>query len=123
MTYTQMQALYEKYQSRGFVILGFPCNQFGKQEPKSEAEIKSFVEQYGVSFPLFSKINVNGSQTDPIFLFLRSKLGGLLGSTVKWNFTKFLCNRDGVPVSRFGPPTKPFDFEQDIVNLLGDESA
>lgn len=113
-----MQALYAKYRDQGFVILGFPCNQFGKQEPDTEAKIKEFVKKYNVEFPMFAKIDVNGSKTDPIFLFLRAKLGGLLGSSVKWNFTKFLCNRSGIPVLRFGPPTKPFDFESDIAKLL-----
>lgn len=100
------------------MILGFPCNQFGKQEPKSNEEIKAFVAKYGVTFPMFSKIKVNGSDTDPIFRFLRAKLGGMLGSSIKWNFTKFLCDRSGLPCERFGPPTKPFEFESNIVALL-----
>lgn len=118
-----MQQLYEKYGDQGFVILGFPCNQFGKQEPKSDAEIKEFVAQYGVTFPMFSKINVNGSKAHPIFLFLRAKLTGTLGSSIKWNFTKFLCDRDGRPVARFGPPSKPLEFENEIRQLLEQQTA
>jgi len=113
-----MQSLYEKYADQGLVILGFPCNQFGKQEPENEAAILRFVQNLGVTFPIMSKVKVNGSDTHPIFLFLRAKLGGTLGSTVKWNFTKFLCDRKGVPQKRFGPPTKPFDFEEDIIEML-----
>ena len=123
MTYKQLQELYERHKDNGLTILGFPCNQFGKQEPKSEDEIKQFVKNYGVEFPLFSKIDVNGSNADPIFIFLRAKLGGLLGSSIKWNFTKFLCDRNGIPVERFGPPTKPFDFEDSIVELLEKKKA
>ena len=89
---------------------------FSDQDP--EAKIKEFVKKYHVSFPVFAKVDVNGPKTHPIFLFLRAKLAGLMGSSVKWNFTKFLTGRDGVPQLRFGPPTKPFDFEADIVKLL-----
>jgi len=118
-TYYQLQALYDKYQQRGFVVLGFPCNQFGKQEPGTNQEIKEFANiNYKVTFPLFSKIDVNGSNAHPLWLFLRSQLTGVLGSSIKWNFTKFLVDRTGKPVKRYGPPTPPFDFESDIQSLL-----
>jgi len=111
--------LYKKYHDSGLEILAFPCNQFGKQEPLSEAKIKLFVtEKYGVTFPMFSKIDVNGKNAHPIFQFLRKKLPGTLGTSIKWNFTKFLCNRDGIPVKRYGPPTKPFTFEDTIKAML-----
>lgn len=118
MNYTQLQQLQEKYGAKGFTVLGFPCNQFGKQEPGTSAEIKEFVKKYSVTFPLFDKIEVNGANAHPIFKFLRAKLKGILGSSVKWNFTKFLCNRDGIPVERFGPPTSPLSFEASIAKLL-----
>jgi len=118
-TYTQLQALYEKYQYQGFIVLGFPCNQFGKQEAGTNHEIKDFVKsKHNVTFPMFSKIEVNGSNAHPLFIFLRSKLTGILGSSIKWNFTKFLIDRQGRPVKRFGPPQLPLDFEKDIQELL-----
>jgi len=113
-----MQILYLKYAAQGFEILAFPCNQFGKQEPGTNQQIKEFVASKGATFPIFDKIDVNGKNTHPLFLFLRKELKGTLGSSVKWNFTKFLCDRTGRPVKRFGPPTKPLSFEQDIVELL-----
>jgi len=118
VNYTQLQQLQAKYGERGFTVLGFPCNQFGKQEPGTNTEIKEFVKKYGVTFPLFDKIEVNGVGAHPIFKFLRAKLKGILGSSVKWNFTKFLCNREGIPIERFGPPTSPMSFESSIVKLL-----
>jgi len=117
--YPQLQELYQKYEGRGLVVLAFPCNQFGKQEPGTNEEIKSFVtEKHNVTFPVFDKIDVNGAAAHPIFLFLRAKLTGTLGSSVKWNFTKFLCDRNGIPKLRYSPPTKPFSFEADIIKLL-----
>jgi len=111
--------LYEKYNNRGFEILAFPCNQFGKQEPAPNQDIEKFVkEKFNVTFPMFSKINVNGKEADPLFLYLRSELTGTLGTSVKWNFTKFLCNRKGKPIKRYGPPTKPLSFEDQIIALL-----
>jgi glutathione peroxidase len=104
--------------------LGFPCNQFGRQEAGTNQEIKEFATtKYNVTFPMFSKIDVNGSNAHPLYIFLRSKLSGILGSSVKWNFTKFLVNRSGVPVKRFGPPELPLDFESDIQQLLNQSSA
>jgi len=120
--YPQLQELYLKYQDRGLVVLGFPCNQFGKQEPGTNEEILSFVkEKYNVTFPILDKIDVNGTNAHPIFLFLRAKLTGTLGSSVKWNFTKFLCNRQGIPKLRYSPPTKPLSFEADIIKLLDEQ--
>jgi len=107
------------YEPSGLVILGFPCNQFGRQEPGTNEEILSFVqERFGVTFPMFDKIDVNGSNTHPIFAFLKSTLTGTLGSLIKWNFTKFLVNRQGIPFKRHGPKTNPLEFESDIKTLL-----
>jgi len=103
---------------QGLEILAFPCNQFGRQEPKSNQEIKAFAESKGASFPLFEKINVNGSKAHPIYTFLRAKIGGIMGSSIKWNFTKFLCDRNGTPVERYSPPTKPSDIKNDILEIL-----
>lgn len=118
--YEQFATLYERYHEQGFEILAFPCNQFGKQEPKSNPEIKQFAEEHGAKYPLFDKIKVNGSDADPIYKFLRAKLTGTLSSAIKWNFTKFLCDRTGVPRTRFGPYTAPFDFEEDLKKLLAE---
>jgi glutathione peroxidase len=111
--YEGLQKMYEKYKDKGLVILGFPCNQFGNQEPGDE---KSIVEgclvNYGVSFPMFSKIDVNGENAHPIFKYLKSKLRGMLGKTIKWNFTKFLIDAAGNPVKRFSPTTKPEKIEK-----------
>jgi glutathione peroxidase len=103
------------------VILGFPCNQFGNQEPGSEKEIaEGCLINYGVSFPMFSKIEVNGSNADPIYKFLKDKLPGFLGKWIKWNFTKFLIDRNGLPVKRFSPSTEPEKLVSDIEKLLKD---
>jgi len=110
--------LYKKYHDKGFEILAFPCNQFGRQEPKSDAEIKKFAEGFGVTFPVFSKIKVNGKEAHPIFLYVRSALPGLLGTSVKWNFEKFLCNREGQPVKRAAVTTPPNQMEKALVALL-----
>lgn len=111
--------MYNQYKSRGFVILGFPCNQFGGQEPGTNNEILQFVtSKYKVSFPLFAKIDVNGPAAHSLFVFLRSQLKGILGSSIKWNFTKFLCDRNGRPVQRYAPTTFPIDFRQDVESLL-----
>ena len=118
--YKGLQALYEKYRDRGFEVLGFPCNQFQHQEPGSEEEIKNFCElNYGVGFPLFAKIDVNGENAHPLFSYLTEALPGLLGSKkIKWNFTKFLIDREGKPVKRFAPSTTPESIESDIEKLL-----
>jgi len=121
--YEQMQVIYSKYKDQGFEILAFPCNQFGKQEPGTNQQIREFAKSKGATFPIFDKIDVNGKNAHPLFVFLRSRLTGLLGSSIKWNFTKFLCDRTGIPIKRFGPPTKPFSFEEDIRKLLQENSS
>jgi len=117
--YAGLEELYEKYKGKGLVILGFPCNQFANQEPGDEKEIANeCLVNYGVSFPMFSKVDVNGKNAHPIFKFLKSELGGTLGSSIKWNFTKFLINAEGQPVKRFAPVTKPEKIEPEIAKLL-----
>jgi len=114
-----LEELYEKYKDRGLEILGFPCNQFGKQDPGSNDEIQEFCQlNYGVSFPMFGKIEVNGSGTDPLFKHLKQEAPGLLGSRIKWNFTKFLIDTEGKVVKRYAPTVKPEDIEKDILELL-----
>lgn len=117
--YEGLEKLYEKYKDDGLVILGFPCNQFGNQEPGDEKSIsEGCLVNYGVTFPMFSKVDVNGDTAHPLFKYLKTKLGGLLGSKIKWNFTKFLIDAQGRPVKRFAPITKPEALEKDIVKLL-----
>ncbi|GAB2631811.1 glutathione peroxidase [Belliella aquatica] len=115
-----LEKLNQKYSKKGLVVLGFPCSQFANQELSSEDQISEFCEiNYGVTFPMFSKVDVNGDQAHPIFKFLKSRLkGGILGSKVKWNFTKFLIDADGKPIKRFSPFTKPESLEKDIIKLL-----
>ena len=114
-----LEELYEKYRDRDFTVLGFPCNQFGGQDPGSNDEIMEFCQlNYGVSFPIFGKIEVNGSGADPLFKHLKSAAPGTLGNRIKWNFTKFLVNRDGEVVKRYAPTTKPEAIEADIESLL-----
>jgi glutathione peroxidase len=114
-----LERLYQEYKDKGLVILGFPCNQFGSQEPLSnETMTETCLVNYGVSFPLFEKIEVNGKNTHPVFRYLRSKLRGFLGSRIKWNFTKFLVDAAGRPVKRFSPVTKPESIEPYIKKLL-----
>ena len=119
--YAGLEALYRQYHDRGFAVLGFPCNQFGGQEPGTDAEIAGFcAANYGVTFPMFHKIEVNGDGAHPLFRQLQESLPGLLGSTViKWNFTKFLVNRAGVPVERFAPLADPAGIAPEIEALLG----
>jgi glutathione peroxidase len=118
--YKGLQKLFEQYTDRGLVVLGFPCDQFGHQEPGSEADINSFCElNFGVSFPLFAKVEVNGKNAHPLFAHLKSAAPGLLGSEgVKWNFTKFLVGRDGDVVTRYAPATSPEAIAADIEKLL-----
>ncbi len=118
--YEGLESLYKKYRDQGLVILGFPCNQFGAQEPGNATEIQSFCSlTYGVSFPLFEKIEVNGPGTHPLYQALKASKKGILGSSgIKWNFTKFLVDRSGQVVDRFGPMTKPEALEQTIQSLL-----
>ena len=116
-----LETLYEKFRERGLEVLGFPCNQFGSQDPGSNDEIVEFCQlNYGVKFPMFSKIDVNGANAHPLFKHLKSAAPGLLGSEgIKWNFTKFLVDRDGKVLDRFAPATKPEDIEKAIVAALG----
>lgn len=103
-----LEKLYQDYKDKGLVILGFPCNQFAGQEPGDADEIEKVCRvNYGVTFPMFSKIDVNGDNTHPIFKYLKDELGGLLGKKIKWNFTKFLIDKEGTPVKRFAPTDKP----------------
>ena len=118
--YTGLENLYEKYKDQGFLVLGFPCNQFGSQEPGTESEIKNFCEtNYSVKFPLFSKIDVNGPQAHPLYQFLVKSKPGILGTEgIKWNFTKFLIDRQGNPVKRYAPSDKPEAIENDLKAAL-----
>lgn len=115
-----LQELHAKYHQQGLVIIGFPCNQFGGQEPYDNSEIGEFCQKnYGVDFLMMQKIDVNGNNTHPVFNFLKSQQGGILGDAIKWNFTKFLISRDGKVVGRYAPTTKPSDLEKDIKKALG----
>ncbi|HET9336244.1 MAG TPA: glutathione peroxidase [Sphingomicrobium sp.] len=118
--YEGLEALQRKYGDKGFTVLGFPCNQFGAQEPGDADEIASFCKlNYDVSFPMFAKIDVNGDDTAPIYKYLKDEAPGLLGSkAIKWNFTKFLVNRSGKVVKRYAPQTKPNELTGDIEALL-----
>jgi glutathione peroxidase len=118
--YTGLEALHRKLAAKGFAVLGFPCDQFGHQEPGDEQEIKSFCSlTYDVSFPMFAKIAVNGGGAHPLYQFLKKEAKGLLGSeAIKWNFTKFLVDKDGKVVGRYAPTDKPESIEKDVVALL-----
>ena len=118
--YAGLENLYRKYKDQGLVVLGFPCNQFGSQEPGSEAEIETFCSTtYDVTFPLFAKIDVNGAATHPLYALLKSSRPGVLGTeSIKWNFTKFLVSRDGKVTKRYGPTMTPAQIEPDLVALL-----
>ncbi|MBS0156387.1 MAG: glutathione peroxidase [Nitrospira sp.] len=118
--YMGLQALYDKFKDRGFVVLGFPCNQFGHQEPNSEAEIELFCRRtYSVTFPMFTKIEVNGGNTHPLYQYLKSAMPGLFGTeAIKWNFTKFLVGSDGTVLKRYAPSDKPEAIEADLTMRL-----
>ncbi|MBK0090146.1 MULTISPECIES: glutathione peroxidase [Erwiniaceae] len=117
--YTGLEALYKKYAAQGLMVLGFPCNQFGKQEPGDADAISQTCHiNYGVSFPMFEKIEVNGAAAHPVFSYLKSELPGVLGGRIKWNFTKFLIGRDGNPIKRFAPFTTPEKMESIIMAEL-----
>jgi glutathione peroxidase len=118
--YKGLEVLWEKYKDKGLMVLGFPCNQFGKQEPGSSDEISSFCElNYGVTFPVFSKIDVNGGNAHPLFKHLKKEAPGLLGTEgIKWNFTKFLINQEGQVVERFAPTDTPESIDKKIAALL-----
>ena len=114
-----LEKLYQDYKDRGFVIVGAPCNQFGGQEPlNNEVMAETCQLNYGVTFPLTEKIKVNGKETHPVFDYLKGELKGLLGKKIKWNFTKFLIDKEGNPIKRYGPTTLPEDIASDIEDLL-----
>ena len=113
-----MVQLYDTYSEQGLRVLAFPCNQFGGQEPGTPDDIKKFVAGYGVKFDMFAKIKVNGSDTDPLWEYLKSKQGGTLGNFIKWNFTKFVVDRKGQPVARFGPGEDPIPAVEEAVKKL-----
>jgi glutathione peroxidase len=117
--YEGLEALYRKYKNQGFEILDFPCNQFGHQAPGTEEEIHQFCTMnYEVSFPQFAKIEVNGPSESPLYSYLKSQQSGILGSNIKWNFTKFLVDKDGTVMKRYAPTDKPEKLEKDILALL-----
>lgn len=123
--YAGLQALHDAYAARGLSVLGFPCNQFGKQEPGDAAQIGQFCEaRFQVKFPMFEKIDVNGADAHPLYKWLTSEKRGVLGTQgIKWNFTKFLLRRDGTVFKRYAPTTKPEDIRADIETLLSDPAA
>lgn len=117
--YQGLEELYQSYADRGLVVLGFPCDQFGNQEPGDEAEIATFCERnFGVTFPLFAKVDVNGSDAHPLYEWMRKEKGGVVGSKIRWNFTKFLIDTEGNVVKRFGSTTTPDKIAADIEALL-----
>jgi glutathione peroxidase len=119
--YAGLEALYQRYKAKGFTVLGFPCDQFGHQEPGNESDIKEFCTQtYSVSFPLFAKIEVNGPGSHPLYRYLKTSKKGFLGSeAIKWNFTKFLVNQNGDVVRRYGSSDTPEAIEKDLLSLVG----
>jgi len=122
--YKGLQKLSDDYGDEGLTVLGFPCDQFGHQEPGTDDEIGAFCEKnFGVTFPLFAKVEVNGDGAHPLFAWLRAQKGGLLGDRIKWNFTKFLVGRDGQVVSRYAPTTSPEKLGGDIEKALGQALA
>lgn len=122
--YEQMQPLYEKYKNQGFAIAAFPCNQFGSQEPGSNADIKQFAtKKFGATYDLYAKIDVNGDDAHPLWKYLKEHQGGTLTDDIKWNFTKFLVNRDGVPIARYATTWKPNDIEPDIIKALAQSAS
>ena len=119
--YEGLEELYETYQAHGLEVLGFPCNQFGGQEPGTDSEIQEFCKmKFGVKFPVFSKIDVNGESAHPLYTYLKSQAPGLLGSkAIKWNFTKFLIDRDGTVLKRYAPTDKPEKIKKELEELVG----
>ena len=117
--YEGLENLYQKYKEKGFVILDFPCNQFGHQAPGSDEEIHTFcTSKYNVSFPQFKKIEVNGENEIPLYMYLKSQKKGVMGNNIKWNFTKFLVNKEGKVVERFAPTVEPEKIDEKIANIL-----
>jgi glutathione peroxidase len=118
--YQGLEALWRQYRDRGLVVMGFPCDQFGHQEPGDADEIRNFCSlNYEVSFPLFEKIDVNGAKAHPLYVWLKQQKSGLLGSAIKWNFTKFLVGRDGRVIKRYAPTDKPEALVKDVETALG----
>jgi glutathione peroxidase len=118
--YKELEQIYQELKESGLVILGFPCNQFGAQEPGNEEEIKNFCSlNYEISFPMFAKIDVNGDDAHPVYEFLKNSLPGILGTkAVKWNFTKFLVDKNGMPIARFAPNDQPISIKKEILKYL-----
>ncbi|KAL0312609.1 UNVERIFIED_CONTAM: putative phospholipid hydroperoxide glutathione peroxidase [Sesamum radiatum] len=117
--YTELTQLYEKYKNQGLEILAFPCNQFGSQEPGTNEEIQEFVcTRFKAEYPVFDKVEVNGDSAAPIYKYMKSVKGGLFGDNIKWNFSKFLVNKEGEVVDRYAPTTSPLSIEKDIKKLL-----
>ncbi|KAL8217301.1 hypothetical protein R6Q57_024138 [Mikania cordata] len=122
--YKELNVLYQKYKDQDFEILAFPCNQFLRQEPGTNEEIQETVcTRFKAQFPIFDKIDVNGNNASPLYKFLKSEKGGFLVDGIKWNFTKFLVNKEGKVIQRYGPRTPPLEFEKDIQNLLSSSSS
>jgi glutathione peroxidase len=122
--YEGLEELYQTYADDGLVVIGFPCDQFGGQEPGDEDEIQEFCQvNYGVTFPMMAKVEVNGDDAHPVFRWLKEEKGGALGSRIKWNFTKFLVGKDGKPIKRYGSTTKPAKLTGDIEKALGARGA
>lgn len=118
--YSQLVQLHQEFAAtQGLRILAFPCNQFGNQEPGTEEDIKRYAAGFGVKFDMFSKIDVNGSLAHPLYKYLKKQLPGNLGSFIKWNYTKFLCDVSGIPIKRYSPATPPLDIVPDLLPLLG----
>lgn len=118
--YTELSQLYEKYKEKDFEILAFPCNQFGGQEPGTNEEIVEFAcTRFKAEYPIFDKVDVNGENAAPVYKFLKSTKGGLFGDGIKWNFSKFLVDKDGKVVDRYAPTTSPLSIEKDVKKLLG----
>ncbi|XP_065861182.1 probable glutathione peroxidase 5 [Euphorbia lathyris] len=119
MNYTELTELYNKFKDQGFEILAFPCNQFLKQEPGTSEDAQVFAcTRYKAEYPIFHKVRVNGPDTPPLYKFLKSSKGGFLGSRIKWNFTKFLVDKEGHVIERYGPTTNPLSFQDDIKKAL-----
>lgn len=117
--YKGLQELYDKYKDQGFAVLGFPCNQFGAQEPGTKTEIKEFCEiNYNITFPMFDKIDVNGDNASPLYIYLKANAPGFLNDAIKWNFSKFLVGKDGKVVNRYASQKTPVSIQQDIEELL-----
>ncbi|CAA6662131.1 unnamed protein product [Spirodela intermedia] len=121
INYTQLTELYNKYRSKDFEILAFPCNQFMNQEPGTSQQAESFAcERFKAEYPIFQKVRVNGPETAPVYRFLKASKTGFMGSRIKWNFTKFLVDKDGIVIRRYGPRTEPSSIEKDIQKALGE---